>query len=301
MSRHTAAARRLLDLYPLAWRRRYGEEMEALVEDDPPSLRGLATLLTGALRAHARPGTWRTGVTAGERMRLSVWAMFCCWIGLSVAGAAFAKETEEAAFATAASQHGALGLARALVIAGAALGAGAIAFGGLPLLWQALRQARSRPRQRAILAGLLLPVAGLALFAAVTAVLLAVTPAQLEGTSTGLRLALVVPWWAAGSAFALSCVLAPRIVLTRLEAAPRSLRRASYAGLVLLVAMALVTLGLAGYCLALARLEPPLSAMSGGALWPSTGLVIGAGAALAAACTGLAAVSATRAFAATRA
>ncbi len=234
-------------------------------------------------------------------MRLSVWATFCCWIGLSIAGAVFQKETEEGAFTTATSQHGLLGLARGVVIAGAALGAGAIAVGGLPLLWQAVREARSRPLRRTLLAGLVLPPAGLALFAAVTAVVLAVAPAHFEATSTGERLALLGPWWAAGAAFALACALAPRIVLDRLDASPQSLRRASYAGLVLLVAMALVTSGLAGYCIALARAAPPLSSQTGGPLWPSTGLVLAGGAALAAACTALAAVSATRALAAARA
>jgi hypothetical protein len=286
-------------LYPLAWRRRYGDEVGALVEDDPPSLRGLATLVTGALRAHARPGAWRTAISSSERMRLSVWAVFCCWVGLSVAGAAFQKETEDQPFSLAGAHHDALGVAKDVVIAGAALGAAAIAVGGLPLLWQALRQARTGGW--AVRIGLVLPLAGVLLFALVTGVLLAVAPENVEGTSTLARLALVVPWWTAGAVLALSCVVAPRIVLDRLEVSPGSLRRASYAALVLLVAMALVTAGLAVYGLGLVRLEPSLSAQSGGPLWPSTGLVLAAGAALAAACTALAAVGTTRALAASRA
>lgn len=298
MSARVAAGRGLLRVYPLAWRRRYADEVTALLEDDPPSLRGLGTLVTGALRAHARPSAWRAQLSPAERMRLSVWAVFCCWIGLSVAGGAFQKETEEPSFALAVSNHGALGAARAVVIAGAALGAGAIAVGGLPLLWRAVRQAHTGGW--ALRAALLLPLAGLVLFAAVTRLLLAAAPASLEATSTGLRLALVVPWWAAGAAFALSCVLAPRIALLRLDLPPRALRRACYAGLVLLVAMVLVTGGLAVYCLALLRLEPALSGQSGGPLWPSTGFVLATGAALAASCTALASVGATRALAAAR-
>ncbi len=65
MSARIAAARCLLRAYPLAWRRRYGGEMEALVEDDPPSGRALLTLLTGALRAHLRPGAWRRQLASG--------------------------------------------------------------------------------------------------------------------------------------------------------------------------------------------------------------------------------------------
>jgi uncharacterized membrane protein YsdA (DUF1294 family) len=298
MSVRVPAGRGLLWLYPLAWRRRYGDELAALLEDDPPSLQGLATLVTGALRAHARRGAWQSEVGSSERMRLSIWAVFCCWLGVSLAGAVFQKETEEQPFSVAVAHHGLLGVARIAVIAGAVLGAAAIALGGLPLLWEALRQARSPGR--AVRIGLLLPLAGLALFAAVTLVVLAAAPLTLEGTSTGLRLALSVPWAGAGAVFALACAFAPRIVLMRLDPPQRLVQRASYAGVVLLAAMALVTAGLLAYCLALARLEPALSALSGGPLARSTGLVLGAGAALAALCTALAAVGATRALAAAR-
>jgi len=299
MSARTRVGGELLRFYPLGWRRRYGEEMRALLEDDAPSVRGLATLVTGALRAHARPGPWRASVAAGERVRLSLWATFACWIVLSIAGASFQKETEEGAFAAVASSHGVLGVARALVIAGAVLGSAAIAVGGLPLLWRALRSARTGGT--AVRLALVLPVVGLLLFAAVTRVVLALAPGTLEGASLGLRFVLAVPWWAAGACFALSCALAPRIVLLRVEMPQSSLRRASRAGLVLLVAMALVTAGLATCCAALVRLVPSLAAQSGGPLWPSTALVLAAGVALAAACTALAAVSATRALAASHA
>jgi hypothetical protein len=299
MSPRAAAGRGLLLLYPLAWRRRYGDEMTALLEDDPPSARGLATLVTGALRAHARPGPWRTCASSVERMRLSLWAVFCCWIVLSVAGAAFQKETEHQHLSLAGPFHGAFGVARGLVIAGAVLGAAAIAAGGLPLLWQSLRQARGGGA--VLRASLVLPVAALLLFAVVTRLVLALEPESLAGTSIGVRLALVLPWWAAGAAFALSCALAPRMVLARVEASPASLRRASYAGLAVLSAMALVTAGLAVYGLGLLRLDPSVWSASAGPLWASTPLVVSGGAVLAATATALAGVSATRAFAAARA
>ncbi len=34
------------------------EEMRALMEDDPPGARGLATILAGAMGAHLRPQRW---------------------------------------------------------------------------------------------------------------------------------------------------------------------------------------------------------------------------------------------------
>src|SRR6185295_19361445 len=45
----------LLWLYPPAWRRRYGAELAALVEELGPSPRVVADALLGALRAHLEP------------------------------------------------------------------------------------------------------------------------------------------------------------------------------------------------------------------------------------------------------
>lgn len=52
---HRAAGAGLLRLYPSAWRRRYGGEMEALLADRPPSLVDRLDLVRGALDAHLHP------------------------------------------------------------------------------------------------------------------------------------------------------------------------------------------------------------------------------------------------------
>ena len=44
------AARFLIHLYPAAWRQRYGEEFQALLEDSPPSFSAFFDLLTGAIK-----------------------------------------------------------------------------------------------------------------------------------------------------------------------------------------------------------------------------------------------------------
>jgi MFS family permease len=273
--------------------------MLALLEDDPPSAAAMGTLVTHAAWAHLKPGDWRSQIAAPERAARSVCALFVAWIGLSVAGGCFQKETEEPQFAAAASHHALLAAGRTLVLAGAGLGAAAIAIGGVPLLWQALREALSRADRRLWL-GLVLPFAGASLFAAVVALLLAVAPANVEGTSAAVRLALMVPLWAASGAFALACASAPRLVLLRISPALRALRRASRAGVALSVAMALVTVGLAVYVFGLMRLDPSLSAQSGGPLWPATGLVLAAAVGLAMLCTALGSLSAARALAAAR-
>jgi len=48
-------ARRLTRLYPLAWRERYGEEFEALLEKSPSDLRTLANSVWLAVHEHISP------------------------------------------------------------------------------------------------------------------------------------------------------------------------------------------------------------------------------------------------------
>jgi hypothetical protein len=52
---HVIEARRLLRLYPRAWRERYGVEMGDLLEHRPPSRRDAVDLVRGALDAHLHP------------------------------------------------------------------------------------------------------------------------------------------------------------------------------------------------------------------------------------------------------
>ena len=47
----------LIGLYPGAWRRRYGDEMAALLEDRPPGFRGGVDLIRGALDVWLHPPT----------------------------------------------------------------------------------------------------------------------------------------------------------------------------------------------------------------------------------------------------
>jgi hypothetical protein len=288
-------------LYPTGWRRRYGEEVGGLIDDDPPTARGLLSLLAGAADAHLRPReTWLCGVHAETRVRLSVQALFYCWIALSVAGIAYWKETEEAAFAAAARHHPVLAVAADAILAGALLGAVAIAIGGLPLLWEALRTAL-RGRDRRLVGALALAPAALTAFALVTAALvLAVSSTEVSSAATAVKLAVLVPWWTAGLACALCCALAPRLVLARARPSARSLRRAATAGRLLVGAMVLVSAGLLVYDVALVALAPHLAGESGGPIWPSTGLTLAAFAAVAAISTGLGLLAGTRASRAAR-
>jgi len=239
----------LLALYPEPWRDRYGEEMRALLEDDPPGARGLISLLVAAARAHARPQpSWRTDLAPAAAMRLSVGGLFACWMVIAIAGSAFAKLTEH--MDASEHVHPLLGWARAMIVWGAAIGAVAIAVGGLPLLWQALGEAFRR-RDRRLALALASPALAGALLLALAALLTAVTPSRHNGFPAAFVLELLLPATLGVLACALTGALAPKAVMRRSQPPVSMLRLAAWAGQGLTVAIVLVAAGLAAYVPAL--------------------------------------------------
>ncbi len=293
----TRIAGLLLGLYPQPWRERYRSEVTALIEDDPPRAGGLASLLLGAADAHLRPTRALRGqVSPVTRMRLSLTGLFCCWILLCLSGIGFQKDTEEASFAAAGARHPLLGIAHGAVLAGALLGAGAIAVGGLPLVWHALRQLRLR-RDRRLALALLAPGFAVLAFGALTWLLVTIAPARAgHEFPASFMLLFQAPWRLAGWACAAVCALAPRTVLARIEPAPGALRRASFAGGLLVVAMAVVASALMLYAIALPLQAGALAAESTAPFGASTGSMLAVGAASACAASLLALVAARRAL-----
>lgn len=51
----SAMGARYVGLFPRAWRDRYGDELEAILDEDPPGLRARLDLIRGALDAHLHP------------------------------------------------------------------------------------------------------------------------------------------------------------------------------------------------------------------------------------------------------
>jgi hypothetical protein len=282
----------LVGLYPLAWREVYSVEMHALIDDDPPGPRAAATLLYGAAGAHLSPRRGLEG-TPAARMRVSVTAVFICWMAISLAGGAFQKETEEATFRWAGHAHPLLQIARDVILAGALVGAAAIALAGLPLLAHALRVAYTE-RDRRLIALLALPAAALGGFALVTVAALSLT-SRANGPPEPGPVTLALVWQAAGVACIAVCALAPRLVLARIEPPAWMLRLAALASLPLAAAMFAITLALAGYDLELYLRSPLLAAEKGAGPWPTTGLVLALAAALAGVSSAFALLSAMRA------
>ncbi|HVC07934.1 MAG TPA: hypothetical protein VND98_10160 [Solirubrobacterales bacterium] len=204
MMRRLAAA--ALALYPLAFRRRYAEEMKALLEEAPVRALTVLDLLRGALAAHLRPGDGPQGVVGVEdRLRASLSGVLACWIAFAAAGFAFYKTTEDAPFARAASAHLALGASHLVVQALAGAVSLAILAGGLPVALAAMKQARHRRSLRAPI-GVALGAVGLVCVLTGALVLLAHTPHGVHPTAPG-RAGFAV-WGlavlAAGVAFALA-------------------------------------------------------------------------------------------------
>jgi hypothetical protein len=149
MSPITAA--RLLRLYPAQWRNRYGAEFAALLEDHPSSLRTVFNVLSLALEAHMNAlgsTEHRGGAVAGR--------MWCAWMLAVAGGIALYGVVDDSPFVSA--MHGNLFLRICWqgLEAGSLIAAAALALGGIPLVWSAMRYAVEVHR-RDILIRLALP------------------------------------------------------------------------------------------------------------------------------------------------
>lgn len=256
MSRRLSLA--ALALYPLAHRRRYGAEMEALVEDSPAGPREVADLVRGALLAHLRPAP---GLVLGaeDRLRAGAAGLLACWILFAAAGFGFYKTTEDGSFATAAAAHPLLGAVHTAVQALAAIGSLAVVLGAAPLVLGVLREA---PRNRRARAAALGAGAAVASFVLATAGLVALAANQ--GAATDLGRALFVAWLGLGLACGICCLLAARAGLFALAAERRPLRAAIACGAVVEAAMVAIALLTVLCALALFLDAPHLAAAPNG-------------------------------------
>jgi hypothetical protein len=246
----TRLARLALRLYPLAYRRRYGDEMRALLEDEPPRARTVLDLLRGALRAHLRPGDVAAGVVdAGDRVRATASGVLLCWVVFAVAGLAFYKTTEDRSFSLAGHAHPLLRDAHLAVQAVALLASATVVLGALPLIFAALARARRDPSVRRTVALPLLPVA---LFVALSLIFLAIVRHQRIHQASTAGYAGAVVWIIAGLLCAAACALACRAALFATPLGPPRLRAALFSGTLVTIAMFGIATATATYAIALA-------------------------------------------------
>jgi hypothetical protein len=241
-------ARLALALYPLAYRRRYGEEMAALVEDQGASPRAVADLARGAFRAHLRPEpAVAAALPRADRVRLGVSSVLFCWVLFAAAIIAFAKTTEEPAFHAAASAHGVLGGAHLALQLFFVLASAAFLLGAAPLVVLALAQARKRPGvRRAALAA----TACVAVLVAATAVLVVVANHEPPPDDAG-RAGLLAGWACVAVACGFGCALAARRGLFAAAMPTAVLRFAAACAAVVAAAMVGIALATLAYLIAL--------------------------------------------------
>ena len=181
MGKRTHAGQRratmLLRLYPPAWRARYQDELEAVLEQHAITMATIVDLLWGALDARLDPAfTSERMFRPMSRLRASAVALFCAYAAFTLGYGAFQRLADPAApFDDAARLHPELGVAHSVFNWATELGLVALAAGGLPIVFDiALRAWRARNwRTLAFLAmpPLLFGVAAAFTYAANTALL----------------------------------------------------------------------------------------------------------------------------------
>lgn len=249
-----------LGLYPLAFRRRYGEEMRALLDETPPRAATVLDLTRGAIAAHLRPARTTDGaVDAGDRLRASACAQLACWVVFAAAGFAFYKTTENAPFPA----HPLLGGAHATVQALAVIASVAVLVGASPLILIALAQARRRPGLRWLVA---LPVVAVLVFAAVTAVLVLAAHDTARHQGGDVAHGAFIAWELAALVCGAVCVVGARRALFAVPVHRRWLVMALASGTVVTAAMACIAVAVALYAIALPIVAPGLAAEPNGPL-----------------------------------
>ena len=257
-------ARRALYLYPLAYRRRYGEEMRTLLEDRPPTVRAVLDLVRSALLAHLRPADGPAGaVDPPDRVRASASGVLMCWIFFAAAGFGFYKTTEDQPFSSAGHAHPVLRDAHMAVQIVALIASGVVVLAALPLIVAALDRARREPGMRRLV---WLPFVPVVLFGALTVGVIAYAhsrgPALGHPTTAGNGVAIV--WGIAALIAGVSCVLACRAALFATPASPTRLRLALAGATVVTIAMLLIAATTALYAIALAADASALAAQGNG-------------------------------------
>ncbi len=227
--------RRLLWLYPEAWRDRYGAEISALLDETPRSVAVTLDLVRGALAAHVRP---LAGSAPATRARGTIAGVLGCFIVFCVFGSGFAKTTENYDYIE--HVHPLLGISHSLILIAAIVAASALVLAAAPLARASLAHAQ-RTRDPTLMKLIALPPAGIGMFAGSVALLVLWLNAHHHRAGVGgwLLLGLCALCAAAGG---LACWAAPRAIMRRIEI-PRSTFAVSISAMALVgLCMAVIAL-----------------------------------------------------------
>jgi MFS family permease len=248
-----------LACYPLAFRRRYGAEMRALLDETPARADTLADLWRGALVAHLRPPAGLNDrFDRDDRLRASASGILACWVAFAAAGCAFALTTEDLPFWRAGSRHPVLGSAHAAIQLLAIVASVAVIAGALPLIVAALKHARGDRSVRFVVSLPAAAVAGFVMFTVVVGWIF--HHHRIEG-----RIAFVA-WIFVAIGCAAVCVVASRIALFAVPVARRWLLAAFACGAVVTAAMLAIAAATALYTIVLSADLPALAGAPNGPL-----------------------------------
>ncbi len=280
--------KRLLSLYPEAWRERYGEEISALLDDTPPSLGATVDLLRGALLAHLRPLAASAPQT---RARGTIASVLGCFIVFCAFGAGFAKTTENYDYIE--HLHPLLGVSHSVILIGAVLAAGALALAAAPLAIVALSQAR-RTRDPALIKLIAVPPAAVGAFAGSFGLLALWLNIHHHRAGVGgwLLLALCGACAAVGG---FGCWAAPRAIMRRIEVPHTAYRLSVPAVGLVAFCMVLVAVAVGAFLIGSVADAPAAGASGNG-----PGQLIDVTTSIALQLAGTVALSAVAAFSATR-
>ncbi len=253
-----------LRLYPLAFRRRYGEELRALLDESPPHGLAVLDLLRGALAAHLRPTAAAAGlVDSADRLRASMSGQLACWVLFAAAGFGFYKTTEDAPFMAAGHAHPLLGVVHVAVQVMAIVASGAVLAGALPLILAALNQARRQPTLRRLVS---LPPLAVLVFAGLTGVLVLVAAHSEPSRPSSVGGVAFIAWGLAGLACGAVCVVAARAALFAVPMPDRWLLTGFACGTLVTAAMTAIALATAVYAITLFADASQLAASANGPL-----------------------------------
>ena len=236
-------SRAALALYPPSWRARYGDEIQALLDDSGGGLAAAASVAWRAVPAWICPPRHLHDRPA--RMRSSLATALMSWSMLTGLALVFAQLTQLQGLT--APGHPEVRLAYAVFDISLALSVLVAGLGGLPLWLLMLRRARREQRPRDMMY-LLLPLIAPAVYLAAL-----IATIKLLGRTNG-----VGPWWflvvaLAGFAAAAAAAAGPGLALRRLQPRGPSLRvaaaAAGVAATVMAVASAAIVAAVIGLCL----------------------------------------------------
>jgi hypothetical protein len=164
----------LIRLYPRAWRERYGDEFDALLEESLHSPLDVLDIFLGALDAHlelSHATNWRL-MNMTNKLRTAVLIVFAAYITFVVAGFSLAAFADDSPFVPLMEGNAALSVAWTTIQVGSVISLLAVVIGGAPLAWTVIR--RSLTSQRKDLRLLMIPLYAFFAFVLYTAFMIAV-------------------------------------------------------------------------------------------------------------------------------